>query len=320
MIGALINAFVPIFAGLLVGYLAGRWKFVDNQNVRTLIIFVMSVALPCSLFSSVDRLSAPVLEQQVQVALVLAITYLVTFIVVYWWAVRRLHLTRSGSAVLALTVSFPNLAAVGFPLLGAMDGPASMVAVAAGLAIGAMTISPITLAILENSTDNKKTGTAGACVSQSVIKAFKPAVVWAPLLGIFVALLSINLPKPVSNTLHTLGNATTGSALFLTGLVVSAQAVKLDRAVLLSVLGKTILQPAFCLLFAMSIGLAPQQRDWVVLISAIPSGFFGIVFGKNFPNAVSPVASASLIGTYITGIFTMAGWMVVLNHLHPGAV
>jgi malonate transporter and related proteins len=50
MIAALTNALVPIFAGLLLGYLAGRWKFVDNQNVRTLIMFVMSMALPCSLF------------------------------------------------------------------------------------------------------------------------------------------------------------------------------------------------------------------------------------------------------------------------------
>ncbi|MFY9988618.1 MAG: AEC family transporter [Chthoniobacterales bacterium] len=52
MIAALTNALVPIFAGLLLGYLAGRWKFVDNQNVRTLITFVMSMAVPCSLFSA----------------------------------------------------------------------------------------------------------------------------------------------------------------------------------------------------------------------------------------------------------------------------
>ena len=320
MIAVLINAFVPIFAGLLIGYLAGRWKFIDNQNVRTLIIFVMSIALPCALFSSVDGLSTPARQQAAQVALVLAITYLSTFAVVYWWAVRRIRLTPASSAVLALTLSFPNLAALGLPLLGAMHGPASNVAVAAGLATGALTVSPITLALLENSTENKNTGTAWTRVSQSIVKAFRPGLVWAPLLGIAIALFSINLPKPVYSGLHTLGSATSGSALFLTGLVVSAQAFKLDRTVLLSVLSKTILQPAFCLLVAMVIGLAPQQRDYAVLISAIPSGFFGIVVGKNFPNAVPPIASASLIGTYVAGIFTMAGWMMLLNHLQSGAV
>jgi uncharacterized protein YjeT (DUF2065 family) len=31
MIAALANAFVPIFVGLLLGYLAGLWKFVVTQ-------------------------------------------------------------------------------------------------------------------------------------------------------------------------------------------------------------------------------------------------------------------------------------------------
>jgi hypothetical protein len=45
-----------------------------------------------------------------------------------------------------------------------------------------------------------------------------------------------------------------------------------------------------------------------------------VVFGKNVPNGVSQVTSASLIGTYVAGVFTMADWMVLLNQLHPGAV
>jgi malonate transporter and related proteins len=64
MILTLANTFVPILAGLLLGYLAGLWKFVDNQNVRTLITFVMSVALPCSLFSTIGQLSRPTVQQQ----------------------------------------------------------------------------------------------------------------------------------------------------------------------------------------------------------------------------------------------------------------
>jgi malonate transporter and related proteins len=72
---------------------------------------------------------------------------------------------------------------------------------------------------------------------------------------------------------------------------------------------------AFVPIFA-GLLLAPQQRDYVVLLGAIPSGFFGIVFGKSFRNAVLEVASGSLIPTYFAGVFNMTGWMVVLSHLH----
>jgi len=320
MILALANTFVPIFAGLLLGYLAGLWRFVDNQNVRTLITFVMSVALPCSLFSTIGHLSRPAIQQQGEVAAVLGITYAAVFLVVYFWAARWEKLSPAGSAVLALTLSFPNLAAVGFPLLRAIHGPSSDVAVAAGVAIGSITISPVALAVLENSTGSLGNRAASKSVVRPIVKALKKPVVWAPVLGIVFALCSIHLAKYCELSLARMGSAKSGAALFLTGLVVSAQAFRLNRAVILSVLGKNIVQPAFCLLLATAIGMEPHQRDYVVLLSAVPCGFFGVVFGKNFPNAVPQVANASLIASYIAGLFTMSGWMVLLSHLHPTAV
>jgi malonate transporter len=319
MIIALANTFVPIFAGLLLGYLAGLWKFVDNQNVSTLITFVMSVALPCSLFSTVGELSRPAVEQQGEVAAVLGITYVAFFLVVYFWAARWERLSPSGSAVLALTLSFPNMAGVGYPLLEAMHGPTSGVAAAVGLTIGSITVAPVTLAVLEHSTGNPSNRAASRSGVRSIVKTLKKPVVWAPVLGIVFALFSIHLATYLELSLDTMGSATTGAALFLTGLVVSAQAFRLDRAVILSVLGKNIVQPAFCLLLATAIGMEPHQRDYVVLLSAVPCGFFGVVFGKNFPNAVPPVANGSLIASYIAGLFTMIGWMVLLSHLHPTA-
>ena len=63
------------FCWLATWYLAGLWKFVDNQHVTTLITFVMSVAPPCSLFSTVGQLSRPPVEQQGDAAAVFGITY-----------------------------------------------------------------------------------------------------------------------------------------------------------------------------------------------------------------------------------------------------
>jgi malonate transporter and related proteins len=205
---------------------------------------------------------------------------------------------------------------VSMSVLEAMHGPSSDVAVAVGLTIGSITVSPVTLALLENSTGNPSSPAAGKSVVSSIVKALKKPVVWAPVLGIVFALGSIHLAKYWELSLNTMGSATTGAALFLTGLVVSAQAFRLNRAVILAVLGKNIVQPAFCLLLATAIRMEPHQRDYVVLLSAVPCGFFGIVFGKNFPNAVPQVANGSLIAS----LFTMSGWMVLLGHLHPTAV
>jgi malonate transporter len=103
--------------------------------------------------------------------------------------------------------------------------------------------------------------------------------------------------------------------LFLTGLVVSAQRFNLSWSVVWSVLGKTLLQPALCLGAARVVGLPLEQTRDAVLISAIPCGFFGVIFGKSF-GAIPAVASSSLIASTVVGIFTLAGWIVLLSHLH----
>jgi hypothetical protein len=46
----IVDALVPIFAGLLLGFGAGRRGLMDNLNVRTLIALVVSISAPCALF------------------------------------------------------------------------------------------------------------------------------------------------------------------------------------------------------------------------------------------------------------------------------
>jgi malonate transporter len=53
---------------------------------------------------------------------------------------------------------------------------------------------------------------------------------------------------------------------------------------------------------------------YVTLINAIPCGFFGVVFGKNF-NSSPKVASSGLIASYAIGVGTLAAWIVIVNHL-----
>src|SRR5580692_9421512 len=119
------DALVPIFAGLLLGYFAGLWRRMDNQNVRTLITFVMSFAIPCSLFLAIASTPRTALREQAAAGLVLAIVYAVLYAVSFVWTRSREKLNASDSSVVALTLGFPNSAAVGLPLLASVLEPRS---------------------------------------------------------------------------------------------------------------------------------------------------------------------------------------------------
>ena len=318
MTKVLADALVPIFAGLLLGYFAGLWRRMDNQNVRTLITFVMSFAIPCSLFLAIASTPRTALREQAAAGLALAIVYAVLYAVSFVWTRFRENLNASDSSVVALTLGFPNSAAVGLPLLASVFGSRATVTVATSLAIGSITVSPITLAILERS----RRGSAGLSgkssalrqITLSLIHSCKRPIVWAPLLGLAFSCADLTLPSFIHRSLAVMGSAADGSALVLTGLVVSAQKFEIRGNTLIAVLLKNALQPAIALGICMLIHLNIEQTRYVTLISAMPCGFFGVVFGRDF-DSNPKLASSGLIASYLVGVGSLAAWIVIVNHI-----
>jgi malonate transporter len=314
MIDLLANSLVPILVGLLFGYVAGLRKAVDNKDVKTLVSFLMTFALPCYLSVTMASMPRQLLWGQAKPALAFAIVYAALFIATFYASRNLAKDTATNSAVLALTVGFPNAAAVGIPLLLAVYGPRASVSVAVALTVGAITITPITLAILENGTETGRKLSHAARVRASLWSALKNPVFWAPVLGVVIAIVKFPMPVYVEKSLAILGAATEGTALFVTGLIVSAQRFSLSWNVGWAVLAKNVIQPALCFALVSLMAMPLQQTKYIVLLSAGPCGFFGILFGEGF-DATPEVASSSLIASCVLGIFTLAGWIIFLDRL-----
>jgi malonate transporter and related proteins len=314
VIKILADALVPIFAGLLLGYVAGLRGVMDNKNVQTLITLVMSFAVPCALFLSIISAPRAALREEIPSALVFTVGYTVVYALSFLWTTYGMNLQASDSSVVALTVAFPNSAAVGLPLLASVFGSQATVTVAASLAIGSITITPITLAILEANRGGPGGGLTLSSVATSLLHSLKRPIVWAPLLGLVASIAGLTFPSFVDRSLHVIGMAADGSALVLTGLVVSAQRFEMGGNTLVAVILKNVLQPALALGIAMLMHLSIDQIRYVTLINAIPCGFFGVVFGKGF-GANPKILSSGLIASYLIGIGTLAAWIVIVDQL-----
>jgi malonate transporter len=310
----LADALVPIFAGLLLGYIAGLRGAIDNKNVQTLITFVMSFAVPCALFLSIISAPRAALREEVPSAFVFTLGYVVVYALSFLWTTYGMNFQASDSSVVALTIAFPNSAAVGLPLLASVFGPQATVTVAASLAMGSITITPITLAILEANRDGSGGGLTLSNVATSLLHSLKRPIVWAPLLGLVASIAGLTFPSFVDRSLAVIGKAADGSALVLTGLVVSAQRFEMGGNTLVAVILKNVVQPALALGIAMLMHLSIDQIRFVTLINAIPCGFFGAVFGKGF-GSNPKILSSGLIASYLIGIATLAAWIVIVDQL-----
>jgi predicted permease len=217
----------------------------------------------------------------------------------------------SDASVLALTVGFPNSAAVGLPLFASSYGPTSTVTVALSIAVGAITISPVTIALLEADKSSKGNAISLATVLGSFPRAFTRPVVWAPALALVWVYFGLPMPSYINRTLTTMGSAAIGSALVLTGVVISAQKFRFDKSVFWAAAAILLIQPFFALGMTLLFHMNHNQVRDITIISALPGGFFGMVFGKAF-DSTPDTASSGLIASYGAGAITLAAWMLVM--------
>ncbi|WP_382306941.1 AEC family transporter [Herbiconiux sp. UC225_62] len=298
------TALLPVFFVMALGFVAGKTRLVDNQNVRSLNTLVMTIALPISLFVVLASASrADVVGHWPMAAIslfVMAAGYGATYLVS-----RRVGRQDAGdSAVEALTVSFPNAAAVGLPLAGSVLGSTGALAVATVLAVGSITVSPLTLAILEVRKNASAAGPRGRTVLRAIGSSLRKPIVIGPVLGLAWSLAGIPLPPLVNATLSEIGAVTAGLALFLTGLVISAQAIRFSAVALVATLIAVVGRPALAVGVVLLVGITGQLAQETVLLLAIPAGFFGLLLGLGY-GSKPPAAGAAVLFSSVLSVVTL---------------
>jgi malonate transporter len=135
---------------------------------------------------------------------------------------------------------------------------------------------------------------------RALCRALTKPVVLAPALGILFALC-----------LMLIGRAAPGVALLLTGLVLSAQPFRLDWKVTTATAVGDIARPLLtaALVFALPVSL--DTAKIAILMAAVPSGFFGILFALSYRRDPGTTGSRVLASTVLS-IATMAIAIAIL--------
>jgi len=123
------------------------------------------------------------------------------------------------------------------------------------------------------------------------------------------------IPALADKCLSLIGAATAGSGLFLTGLILSAQPIRITREVTIGAVLKNVLQPLLALLLVWLLRLPQPIAGEAVLLIAIPAGFFGLVFGAGYGSRPA-VAGSTLVVSSVASVVTLA-IAVALMAPHP---
>lgn len=318
MLSVLALALVPTFFVMLLGYGAGKTGHINNMHVTELNIVVMSYCLPASLFVATASSKWSDLTAQWPILLSLGIVMMGVYL--FWYIYQRWARKHNSSeaALQSLAVGQPNFAAAAFPVFTALFGADHLSTVAVGIAVGSLLPSPLTVALLEldkpvdapsrAKTDKRNgNGTANelAQIASATAHALSKPIVVAPALGMLVSLSGWQLPTVAIASLREIGMAAAGMGLLVTGLVLSQSKFRLTRNTAVGVSVSNIAQPLLAFLICRAVSAPTEITKLSVIMAALPSGFFGILFGNSY-GRISGEANSTIIASTLLSTLTLA--------------
>ncbi len=305
---AVVGALLPLIVTLALGFFAGwRHDFTPAQ-ASVLNRMVLLYALPLMLFAGMVTIKRRTLTSDLGLAAAITAgllgTYLVTFLIVRF----ALHRPAGVSALTALAVGAPAIPFAGVVVLGYLYGPSlSAVPVAAGALVLNVIEVPVTLVLL-----SAATGTAAARggLGQHVRSAVTAPVVWAPVLALVLVLAGVQLPEVLVNAMKLLGSATTGVALFATGIVLFAQRITVSRFVAGAVAARNVVAPALLWVILAAIGMAHTDLRLAVLANALPAPAAAVIFAVQYRQGQREMASVVLFSS-VGSLLTLAAFIAL---------
>src|SRR5277367_1186312 len=308
MAQTILSALAPIIFTLLLGFVAAWRHDFGPKEASVLNRMVLLYAVPLALFVGTVGTPRADLVQDIAfvVAIFVAIVGLYALVFLLFHFVFRFSLSESVLA--ALTASAPAVPFMGPAILGDLFGKASAVTIAIAALIINLIIVPITiLGLASGRTSIATTGsptTRHSAFTENLVETVKEPIIWAPLLAFVLVLCNVHIPSIVDHGLSLFGQATSGVALFASGIMLAAYKISIDWSTVLLVLLKNIVQPALVLTGLLWLGYGAPIVPEAVLTTAIPSMPIVIVLAVQY-HVSEARASSALFLSVIGSIFTM---------------
>ncbi|WJW82972.1 AEC family transporter [Moellerella wisconsensis] len=259
----ILAALGPIILGLAVGYFSGKYGFIKREYSQAFADFVVKIALPFALFLAAATASPSVILN-IDYLLALAAGLIISYAIGFILGKTCFKHDKKDAAMQALSVSFPDMAYCGPPVLLATVGSSGLIAMVLGNLIYTVIIIPFTLLMISG---NKQ----GKSISSSLLHAVSQPLVFLPILGAILAITGVRLPEVVQNSVNELGKTAGGVALFFLGLLLSGIKLVINREIIFNVGIKNIIQPALILATGMALGLESDLLKAAFLIGVLPT-------------------------------------------------
>lgn len=317
----ILNALLPIFVIMLLGYASGKMSIFTAENARSFNKLVLNYALPAALFLSIVKADRHLLFEDLKLTIISIVVIVICFLFAYFGCQKFFKHSKKEAAVCALIAGSPTIGFLGFavlePIYGFNTSTGLVIAIVA-IVVNAITI-PIGLYLLDP--DNTPTPASNAAATpgaqpeaqpaaqpaaapkkksgNAFVNALKQPVVWAPILAVIFILVGIHFPKGLEPTFNLIAKANAGLAVFAAGVTLSAQHIRINWEICYNTILKLLIMPAALLVVGKLFHLEAANLQMLVMAGALPPAFSGIIIGSRYQIYVNTGTSSLALSTFL---------------------
>ncbi len=294
-----VNVILPVFALILVGYLAGRFRLLGDASSEALNRFVYYVALPAMFFASLARLEP---EEIFDIPFLAAYGggQLAVFAVAFVLARLFYRHGSSDASLFAMGGVFGNSGYMGIPLALIAFGPAGTLPAIIATVFATIVIIAIVTALIE--IDPRRRSGDRHPLRDAARAVFQSPLVMSAIGGIVWSLTGLGVPKPLGTFLDLLGAAAGPCALFAIGLFLVGKPVRRDLGEVGAMVAvKLVVHPLVTWVLAFHVfAVDPAWATVAVVTAALPAGANCFVVAQRYDVYVARASGGILLSTLVS--------------------
>lgn len=306
---AIVDVILPIFAIMLAGYAAARFRVFEEGASEALSRFVYYAAGPALIFISLSRTAV---EDFFNLAFLgalgggMALTLCLSLLI----AVRFFPGSLTNLGLHGLSSMYSSTGYIGIPLLLITFGDTAIVPAIIGAVITGAFFLPIAIVFAEIDQGRRH---ANRFLRPLVGAATSPLVV-ATAAGLGASALGLALSTAAVTFFEMLGGAFGPCALFAAGLFIGSRKVRADaREVAWLIFVKLLVQPLITWWLAYQVfGLSGVWAAAAVIHAALPTGVPVFVVAQRYRTYVERSSAAVVLSTVLS-VVTLSVLLVLLD-------
>lgn len=290
---------LPVFGLIVLGFVAGRARWIEGPAIEGLSTFVFNFAIPVLLFRSIATAELPG-----SVPWGFLVAYYGSTLTLYGltFGLGRLLLGLNGveSSLFAMSGSYSNIVLVGMPLILASLGDEAHVPLFIVVSTHAAILFLVTTFCAETAAG--ETEKLSALPWQTARVLLRNSIVVGLVLGLATNLAGLTLPSTLDRMATYLGSAALPCAVFSMGASISRYEIRGDvRKIATAVAIKNLMHPLLVWWVAHSmLGLPPAWTAVAVVFAACPSGINTYLFANRYRAIVASTATVIVVSTTLS--------------------